>query len=59
MAGSKEIPQLHEDAKNTAVFHESLDAILAEKAEGCILPKNNPMLPEKTIFSIDLAQTIN
>lgn len=59
MAGSKGIPQLHEGAKNTPVFHESLDAFLAEKAEGCILPKNNPMLPEETIFSIDLAQTVN
>lgn len=59
VAGTKEIPQLHEDAKNIQVFHEYLDAFLAEKAEACISPENNPLLPEKTIFLIVLAQTVN
>lgn len=33
----------------THVFNEYLDVILAEKAEGNILSKNNPMLPENSI----------
>lgn len=55
MAGSKEIPQFHEDAKSTQVFNEYLRAFLAENTEGSTLPKNNAMLYERTVFIIGLA----
>lgn len=43
-------PQLHEDKKKIPVFHAYLDSILAEKAEGSILLKKNPVLPENTLY---------
>ena len=48
--GSKEIPQLHEDAKNNHIFDECLDAFIAEKAEGSILPKGYPMLLKRLLI---------
>ena len=38
-------PQLHEDKKKIPVFNAYLDSVLAEKAEGSILLKKNPVLP--------------
>lgn len=39
-------PQLHEDKKKKIpVFNAYLDSVLAEKAEGSILLKKNPVLP--------------